>query len=67
MKPVIRLWYCKALKKTGKPIIVQDLENKTSYTTDKIEMDNVNIRMEFNNAVGPAKASGATTMLEIWK
>ena len=67
MKPVMKLWYCKALKSSGKPIVVQDMETKQTYTTDHISLDNVNIRMKFNNSVGKAKASGATTILEIWK
>lgn len=66
-KPALyRLWYCKADKSTGKPIIVQDLEKKITYNTDHIELHNVNIRMKFNNAKGSAKASGATTILEIF-
>jgi len=67
MKTILRLWYCKADKKTGKPIIVQDLEKGITYNTDKIDMQNVNIRMSFNNAVSKAKASGATTILEVYK
>ena len=65
-EPRIRLWYCKADKKTGKPIIVQDLEKGTTYNTDHIELKNVNIRMRFNNATGKAKGSGATTILEVY-
>ena len=64
-KPDIRLWYCKADKKTGKPIMVQNLNNNTITKTDKIEYNNVNIKMSFNNAVSKAKASGATTIMEI--
>jgi len=63
----MRLWYCKADKKTGKPIIVQDLEKGIIYNTNKIDMKNVNIRMSFNNAMGKAKYSGATTILEVYK
>lgn len=66
-KVVMRLWYCKADKKTGKPIIIQDLEKGITYNTDKINMKNVNIRMSFNNAMGKAKSSGATTILEVYK
>jgi len=66
-KVVMRLWYCKADKKTGKPIIVQDLEKEITYNTDNIDLKNVNIRMSFNNAVSKAKASGATTILEVYK
>ena len=67
MNPSIRLWYCKADKHTGKPIIVQDLDSGKTYNTDKIEFKNVTIRMSFNNAVSQAKQSGATTILEIFR
>lgn len=66
-KPTIRLWYCKADKKSGKPIIVQDVEKGTTRNTNKIVYKNVTIKMEFNNSKGKAKSSGATTILEIWK
>jgi len=62
-----KLWYCKANKKTGKPIMIQDLEKGTTINTDTIDMKNVNIRMAFNNSVGKAKSSGATTILEVYK
>ena len=65
--PSIRLWYCKADKKSGKPIIVQDVEKGTIKNTNKIVYKNVTVRMVFNNSTGKAKASGATTILEIWK
>jgi len=66
-KVVMRLWYCKADKHTGKPIIVQDVEKGTIRKTNKVNLKNVNIRMSFNNAVSKAKASGATTILEVYK
>ena len=64
-KTDIRLWYCKADKKTGKPIMVQNLNDNTITKTNKIEYKNVNIKMAFNNAVGKAKGSGATTIMEV--
>lgn len=67
MKVTHRLWYCKANKKTGKPIIIQDLEKGTIRKTNKINLKNVNIRMSFNNSMGKAKSSGATTILEVYK
>ncbi len=67
IKVTHRLWYCKADKHTGKPIIVQDLEKGTIRKTNKINLKNVNIRMSFNNAVSKAKASGATTILEVYE
>lgn len=63
--PDIKLWYCKADKKSGKPIIVQNLKTGKITKTNKIDYKNVNVRMAFNNAVSKAKASGATTILEI--
>lgn len=66
-QPIYRLWYCKADKKSGKPIIIQDLEKGTIKNTDNIEFKNVTIRMKFNNSIGKSKASGATTILEIYK
>ena len=47
--------------------MIQNLETGVTTNTDEINMDNVNIRMKFNNSIGKAKASGATTILEIWK
>lgn len=67
MPVLLKLWYCKAEKKNGKPIIVQDLENGKTYMTDNVDLKNVNIRMKFNNSSGKAKASGATTILEVYK
>lgn len=60
-----RIWYCKNLKKTGKPIIVKDMDTKKQYTTDSIVLRNVDIKMFFGNAKGNEKASGATTVLEV--
>lgn len=65
-KPKLRLWYCKTDKHTGKPIIVKDLEKGITYNTDHIELNNVNIRMSFNNATSSAKQSGSTTLLEVY-
>jgi hypothetical protein len=67
MKIKYRFWYCKADKHTGKPIIVQDVEAGTTRNTNKIDMKNVNIRMAFNNSMGKAKSSGATTILEVYE
>ena len=67
IKVTHRLWYCKADKKTGKPIIIQDLIKNTTKNVSSINMKNVNIRMAFNNSQGQAKNSGATTILEVYK
>lgn len=61
-----QIYYCKSLKKTGKPIIVKDMETGFEETTDNIEIRNVNIIMSFKNATGKAKSRGATTVLEVW-
>ena len=62
-----QLWYCKVRKSKGDPITVIDLDTNKETHTDCIEMRNVNIRMRFNNAKAGAKASGATTVLEVWR
>jgi len=66
MKPDAVIYYCRGLKDTGKPIIVH-MDGKEPTNTDFIEMRNVNIKMRFNNAHAVAKASGATTVLEVFK
>jgi len=67
MKVIYRLWYCKADKASGKPIIIQDVQAGTTRNTNKVDLKNVNIRMQFNNSVGKAKSSGATTILEVYE
>ncbi len=67
MKVIYRFWYCKADKSSGKPIIFQDVEAGTTRNTNNIDMKNVNIRMSFKNSMGKAKASGATTILEVYE
>jgi len=67
MKVIYRLWYCKADKASGKPIIIQDVQAGTTRNTNKIDLKNVNIRMQFNNSIGKAKSSGATTILEVYE
>ena len=67
MKVKYRLWYCKADKASGKPIIIQDVEAGTTRNTDKIDLKNVNIRMQFKNSSGKSKESGATTILEVYE
>ena len=67
MKVKYRLWYCKADNSSGKPIIIQDVEAGTTMNTNKVDLKNVNIRMEFNNSMGKAKSSGATTILEVYE
>lgn len=76
MKPVVDLWYCKALKKEGKPIMVR------TFVGGKVKVVNTDkwqrtiydkrgnkylMRIHFQNTTGQPKRSGATSMLEILK
>jgi len=72
MKIDTTLWYCKSLKKTGKPIIIQ--KNGKSRTSNRFELNlfdrdgkPVKIKMNFKNSTGKAKKQGATTVLQVWK
>ncbi len=62
----VRIHYCKSKKHTGKPIVVNP-KDSDEYDTDDFEMNDVNIRVKFNNAVSKEKSSGATSILEIRK
>jgi len=62
----VRIYYCKSKKASGKPIMVKEI-GKEEYQTDCIELDNVNIRVKFNNSKGKEKSSGATSILEVYK
>lgn len=68
-EPII-LWYKKTLKKTGKPIIVQQGKGKNlkEYQVSKFNLDNCRIEMEFNHTLTPAnpKSCGATTVLFVY-
>lgn len=64
--PDYNVWYCKANKKTGDPIIIKDMKTGKTGSSDFCIMRNVDIRMVFNNADSQAKRSGATTVLEIY-
>lgn len=59
-----QIYYCKSLKKTGKPIVVLDLDTGKEKTVSKIQ-GNGRWKVEFKNAIGKAKRSGATTMLVV--
>ena len=59
------IYYCKSLKKTGKPIIVYDHEKKSEKHTSRVRFKNVNIEMTFMNSKGRAKRRGATTILRV--
>jgi len=74
MKKLLKtLHYCKADKKTGKPIVITSPTGKTrntnmwSMTVYDRDGKPMRLRMEFNNSKGKAKRQGATTVLEVWK
>lgn len=60
-----KLWYCKSRKKEGNPITEINLDTKEEKHVSSIRYTNVNIDMDFNNATGKAKGSGATTILNV--
>lgn len=64
---MLRIHYCKALKKTGKPIIVKDMDSGKETNRKSIRLNNVNIVMRFENAKGKEKKRGATTVLEVYQ
>ena len=66
--------YCKADKKTGKPVIVTDVSdgnriNVSKWSMDLFDKDGNPFRLEvaFNNSTKRAKAQGATTVLKVFK
>jgi len=61
------IYYCKSLKKTGKPIVVYDCDTKKTRYTNKFNLTNCTVKMEFNNSKGKAKRRGATTVLDVKK
>ena len=65
--PII-LWYKKTLKKTGKPIMVQQGKGKNmkEYTVDSIKVEGCTIEMSFENSHGSPKSSGASTVLYVY-
>ena len=60
-----KLWYCKSRKKGGNPITEINLDTGEEKHVSSIRYTNVNIDMDFNNATGKAKGSGATTILNV--
>ena len=73
MKTVKTVHYCKADKKTGKPVIITDMVADTRTNVRKWSMlvkdyntgKPIRIEVEFNNSFGKAKKQGATTILKI--
>jgi len=68
----INAYYCKALKKTGTPLINQYIWKDGTIETQATDHLVVRgeyiekIEMVYNNATGKAKRSGATTMLKVF-
>jgi hypothetical protein len=62
----IRIHYCKAQKSSGLPIMVTELGHQ-EYQTDLVELNNVNIRVQFLNNNPKEKNRGVTSVLEVWK
>jgi hypothetical protein len=75
MKCTKTIHYCKADKKSGKPVVVTDytkspkgnVKNVSKWHMDLFDEHGypVRIEVEFNNTKDKAKRSGATTMLKI--
>lgn len=75
MKCTKTIHYCKADKKSGKPVVVTDyaksakgnVKNVSKWHMDLFDEHGypVRIEVEFNNTEGRAKRSGATTMLKV--
>lgn len=67
IEPII-LWYKKTLKKTGKPIIVQQGRGKNlkEFQVSSFNLKNCDVEMSFNNSVGNPKNAGATTVLMVY-
>lgn len=74
LKVVETMNYCKSYKESGKPLVVCDyikgtIQQVSTYKLDLYDENHNPVRVicEFNNAKGKAKASGATSVLEIRK
>jgi hypothetical protein len=72
MKCTKEIHYCKADKKSGKPVVVTDKASGNTTNVKKWKMDlfdkdgyPVRIEVEFGNSSGKAKKSGATTVLRV--
>lgn len=61
-----RIHYCKSLKNTGKPIMVNDIDSGKVTTVKKVSGYG-HWEIEYNNAKGSEKRSGASTILKVWK
>jgi len=69
--------YCKADKKTGKPVVICDYnagkmtrsKNVKKWSMDLFDQNGLPVRLEieFNNAIDKGKRSGATTMFKIFR
>lgn len=67
-EPDVRAWYCKAKKKTGKPVEVQMKGQKNPSSRRGFSAKGcLRVSMKYNNAHARARKSGATTVLEVRK
>jgi hypothetical protein len=68
MQEPIIVWYKKTLKKTGKPIIVQQGRGKNmkEFQVASFKLENCDIEMAFCNSKGNPKSLGATTVLYVY-
>lgn len=72
MQVVKTVHYCKALKSTGKPVIVGSKNGEKSvkkWTWEGFDKDGIPVRMEieFGNADKTQSKTGATTVLKVYK
>lgn len=64
--PIYIVYYCKALKKTGSPIVCITTKTGKEEHLKSLDLRGFNVKMAFNNAKGKPKNSGATTVLEVY-
>jgi len=64
--PIYIVYYCKALKKTGSPIVCITTRTGKEEHLRSLDLKGFDVRMSFNNATGNPKKSGATTVLEVF-
>ena len=72
MNVIKTIHYCKADKKTGKPVVITDkdgnMKNVKKWVWQGLDHSGKAVRfeIEFNNSKGKAKKSGATTVLKVY-
>lgn len=64
----MRIWYCRGLVKTGKPLVISDSEGNNEITTNKQQIKDCFFRVFHQNAKPFEIRRGARTILEInWR